>query len=51
MLRIVGAQSFGHALEATRRMGEICAGESAKFALGPMDWQGSPTGIDIRRVV
>ncbi len=51
VLRIVGAQSFGHALEATRRMGEICAGESAKFALGPMDWQGSPTGIDIRRVV
>ena len=51
VLRIVGAQSFGHALEATRRMGEICIGESAKFALGPLDWQGSPTGIDIRRVV
>jgi len=51
VLRIVGARSFGHALEATRRMGEICAGESTKFALGPMDWQGSPTGIDIRRVV
>ncbi len=51
VLRIVGAQSFGHALEVTRRMGEICAGESGKFALGPMDWRGSPTGIDIRRVV
>jgi len=51
VLRIVGAQSFSHALEATRRMAEICTGESAKFALGPMDWQGSPTGIDIRRVV
>lgn len=51
VLRIVGAKSFGHAVAATHRMGEICVGENANFALGPMDWQGSPTGIDIRRVV
>jgi Protein of unknown function (DUF1116) len=51
VLRIVGAASFEHALATTRRMGEICVGENANFAIGPMNWQGSPTGIDVRRVV
>ena len=49
--RIVGAKSVTDAIETTRRMGEICVGRNAGFPIGALDWEGTPTGIDIRKVV
>jgi hypothetical protein len=49
--RIVGAKSVSEAIETTRRMGEICVGRNAGFPIGALDWEGTPTGIDIRKVV
>ncbi len=49
--RIVGAKSVTEAIETTRRMGEICVGRNAGFPIGALDWEGTPTGIDIRKVV
>jgi hypothetical protein len=49
--RIVGAASVSEAIETTRRMGEICVGRNAGFPIGTLDWEGTPTGIDIRKVV
>jgi hypothetical protein len=49
--RIVGAKSVGEALDTTRRMAEICVGRNAAFPIGVLDWMGTPTGIDIRKVV
>ena len=51
VVRVVGAASFGVAIETTRRMGEIAAARNPVFAIGALNWEGSPTGIDIRRVV
>ncbi|MDH3743663.1 MAG: DUF1116 domain-containing protein [Acidobacteriota bacterium] len=39
------------AIEATLEMYEITAGEHRHFTIPPLDFRGSPTGIDIRRVV
>jgi len=49
--RIVGAKSVTDAIETTRRMGEICVGRNPTFPIGVLDWEGTPTGIDIRKVV
>ncbi|HMH50465.1 MAG TPA: DUF1116 domain-containing protein [Candidatus Acidoferrum sp.] len=49
--RIVGARSVTDAIETTRRMGEICVGRNPTFPIGVLDWEGTPTGIDIRKVV
>jgi len=49
--RIVGAKSVSEAIETTRRMSEICAGRNAGFPIGTLDWEGTPTGIDVRKVV
>jgi len=49
--RIVGAKSVAEAIETTRRMGEICVGRNAAFPIGILDWEGTPTGIDVRKVV
>jgi hypothetical protein len=49
--RIVGARSVTEAIETTRRMGEICVGRNPGFPIGTLDWEGAPTGIDIRKVV
>ena len=51
VLRVVGGTSFADALATTRRMAEICVDINPAFAIGPLDWEGTPTGIDIRRVV
>jgi hypothetical protein len=32
-------------------MGEICVGRNAGFPIGTLDWEGTPTAIDIRKVV
>jgi hypothetical protein len=39
------------ALNATLEMYEICAGESKYFNLPALDFRGTPTGIDLRKVV
>jgi len=49
--RIVGAPSAGTAVETTRRMAEICVGRNPGFPIGTLDWEGTPTGIDVRKVV
>jgi len=51
VVRIVGAGSVSEAIATTRRMGEICVGTNPAFPIGVLDWEGSPTGIDIRKVV
>lgn len=51
VVRIVGAASVSQAIETTRRMADICAGANPAFPIGVLDWQGTPTGIDIRKVV
>lgn len=49
--RIVGAKSFHEAVATTRAMAEICVGANPRFALAPLNGEGTPTGIDIRKVV
>jgi len=49
--RIVGAKSVSEAIETTRRMAEICVGRNPAFPIGTLDWEGTPTGIDVRKVV
>src|SRR5881296_1931670 len=39
------------ALESTRLMYEITLGESTAYRLPPLDFRGTPTGIDVRLVV
>ena len=39
------------ALDATLEMYEITAGEHRHFTIPPLDFRGSPVGIDLRRVV
>jgi hypothetical protein len=47
----VGLPSAKEAPSVTRRMGEITVGRSAHFKIPALDFDGTPTGIDIRRVV
>lgn len=49
--RIVGAPSVSEAVQTTRRMAEICVGRNPGFPIGTLDWEGTPTAIDIRKVV
>ena len=51
VLKIVGARSFADAIATTRRMAEICVGSNPGFSIGALDGEGTPTGIDIRKVV
>ncbi len=51
VLQIVGAKSFGDAIATTRRMAEICVGTNPTFRIAALDGEGTPTAIDIRRVV
>jgi hypothetical protein len=39
------------AINATLEMYEICQGEHKYFTIPPLDFRGTPTGIDIRKVV
>jgi uncharacterized protein DUF1116 len=48
--RIVGAKSFSDAVATTRSMAEICAGANSLFPIAPLGGEGTPTGIDIRKV-
>ncbi len=47
----VGAGSAADALNFTRTMYEIAAGENPEWTLPSLDFRGVPTGIDIRKVV
>ena len=47
----VGAGPASEALNFTRTMAEITVSENPEWAIPAMDYQGVPTGIDIRRVV
>ena len=47
----VGAGGFRDALGYTRAMSEIAAGRNAKWTIPALEFSGTPTGIDIRRVV
>lgn len=39
------------AAEATRSFRAICAGTSSRFTLPPLEFEGTPLGIDVRKVV
>jgi hypothetical protein len=43
--------SMADAARATEEMREICLGTSSRFKLPPLDFSGSPLGVDVRRVV
>ena len=47
----VGAGTFQDAVNYTREMGEITVGLNPNLALPTLDFQGTPCGIDIRKVV
>lgn len=47
----VGLTSVRAAVAATREMSEIVLGPSPHFKIPALDFEGTPTGIDIRRVV
>lgn len=51
VVRFVGAESVAEAIEFTNSMLEICEGANSQLLMPPMDFQGIPTGIDIRKVV
>jgi hypothetical protein len=47
----VGGASVRDALAVTREMGEICAGTSPHYRVPALEFDGVPSGIDVRRVV
>jgi hypothetical protein len=49
--KIVGAKSFADAVATTRHMAEICVGTNALFPIAPLNGEGTPTAIDVRKVV
>ena len=49
--KIVGAKSFADAVDTSRRMSEICVGPNPLFQIPALGGEGTPTGIDVRKVV
>jgi hypothetical protein len=47
----VGAGGFAEALGYTRAMSEIAAARNPKWGIPALEFAGTPTGIDVRRVV
>jgi hypothetical protein len=47
----VGAGGFADAVRTTRAMAEICAGRNPAWGIPALEFSGTPTGIDPRRVV
>ncbi|MGH3768247.1 MAG: DUF1116 domain-containing protein [Pseudonocardiaceae bacterium] len=43
--------SMADARRATEAFEQICAGTSSRFTLPPLDFSGTPVGVDVRRVV
>jgi len=46
----VGAGGFAEALATTRAMSELTVGRNARWQIPALEFAGTPTGIDIRRV-
>lgn len=42
---------FGEAVNITKRMSSITLAKNSKFAIPVLDFEGTPTGVDIRKVV
>ncbi|WP_094606787.1 hypothetical protein SPSIL_034050 [Sporomusa silvacetica DSM 10669] len=51
VVRFVGAGSQDDAVRYTKEMGVISHGKSTQFLLATMNFEGSPLGIDIRKVI
>jgi len=51
VVRFVGAKSVQEALDYSREMEEISVGKSTNYIIPNMEFQGTATGIDIRKVV
>lgn len=51
VVRFVGAESVDAAIQYTNDMLEITAGQSPTWQMPTMNFEGAPTGIDIRKVV
>lgn len=51
VVQFVGAGSVAVAVNYTREMGEITVGKSPHYILPAMNFEGTPTAIDIRKVV
>lgn len=51
VVRFVGAKSVAEAVNYTNDMREITEGESPHYQMPGLNFQGAPTGIDIRKVV
>jgi hypothetical protein len=47
----VGAKSFADAVATTRDMEEICVGANPLFPIAALNGEGTPTAIDVRKVV
>ena len=45
------ARSSADAVATTRHMAEICVGRNPLFPMAPLGGEGTPTGIDVRKVV
>ncbi|HUG36107.1 MAG TPA: DUF1116 domain-containing protein [Candidatus Limnocylindrales bacterium] len=51
VVRFVGAGGVHDAIAITEEMAEICLGEHPYFRIPALDEQGTPVGIDVRKVV
>ena len=51
IVRFLGAGTYQDALNYTRDMYEICLSESDSYTIPNLDFRGSPTGIDIVKVI
>lgn len=51
VVQFTGGRSVQEAVTVTREMGEICIGRSPHYRISALDFEGVPTGIDVRRVV
>ena len=51
IVRFLGAGTYQDALNHTRDMYEICISESESYTIPNLDFRGTPTGIDILKVV
>ena len=51
VVRFVGAGSVSEAMEYSRSMQEIAVGPSPHYLMPAMDFAGTATGLDIRKVV
>lgn len=51
IVQILGAGTYENALEYTNDMYEICYSENIHYTIPNLDFRGTPTGIDIRKVI